>query len=528
MPYNTKFINEKKRIYGFATAPEVVMYSVSEKKKPVQHLIFGDYINLLPNKNQTEIQQHDGWIFVRGRGENGWIRGSQVQKERVLEVNFVDIGQGDGCHIVTPDDKQIIIDAGEEDNMYRFLSWRYNLRKHSNRMKDLTAIITHPDLDHYKGFQYLFEEGQLSFSKIYHNGIVERANDPVSSIGGHTLIGNSKFLADIIEDDNSLKTILNDDTKRGRKRYLNTLHKAISNISNKNVSFEMLHHKRKYVPGYEVDKPVSMEILGPVGETDKNGKLCLKYFSNIGETKNGHSVSIMLRIGKLKIFLGGDLNIKSENYLLKHYTNLNPESLKKKIKREDDPVKKEKLKMDLEDVVTKGRKVFESHIAKSCHHGSHHFTTEFLRSINSIATVISSGDNESHGHPRPDALGAFGKYGRGERPLIFSTELARSHKEVIKRPFQLRKRIRYFVSAIDKENDPVKKKKLQKKLDISLAKIERTVAVYGMINVRTDGEKVIICQKLERPRTAGQKWDIHELVYNEDIKDFEYKIKLKH
>ena len=49
-----------------------------------------------------------------------------------------------------------------------------------------------------------------------------------------------------------------------------------------------------------------------------------------------------------------------------------------------------------------------------------------------------------------------------------------------------------------------------------------------MINVRTDGKKVIICQKLEKARSKGQKWDIHELVFNPVLNDFEYKIKLNH
>ncbi len=37
---------------------------------------------------------------------------------------------------------------------------------------------------------------------------------------------------------------------------------------------------------------------------------------------------------------------------------------------------------------------------------------------------------------------------------------------------------------------------------------------YGMINLRTDGRKMIIAQKLERP-SGSSKWDIHQLEYSE-------------
>jgi hypothetical protein len=65
-------------------------------------------------------------------------------------------------------------------------------------------------------------------------------------------------------------------------------------------------------------------------------------------------------------------------------------------------------------------------IAKSCHHGSSDFTVEFMSLVSPWASVISSGDNESFSHPRADAIGCAGKYARGARPLVFSTELARS------------------------------------------------------------------------------------------------------
>jgi hypothetical protein len=48
-----------------------------------------------------------------------------------------------------------------------------------------------------------------------------------------------------------------------------------------------------------------------------------------------------------------------------------------------------------------------------------------------------------------------------------------------------------------------------------------------MINIRTDGEKVIVAQKLERP-SAGKGWDIHKLEWNNKTKEFEYRQYLKH
>ena len=513
----------KKSIYGFAVYPEVIMYDSASNGKAVQHLIFGDYINLLPDKQQ-EIKQSGDMIYARSRNENGWIKMNEVQKERILEINFVDIGQGDGCHIVTPDDRQIILDAGEEDNMHRFLSWRFNLRNKNNNVKDIIAIITHPDKDHYQGFKELFENTQLGFSHIYHNGIVERKDDK-GALGSFVKINNKKYLSDIIENDAAMKGILNDAAKRGDKHYPNTLFKALSNPANSNINFCMLNRDVGFVPGFEDDKQVSLEVLGPVCEADKSGKLCLKYFGSEGLTKNGHSVSIMLRIGRLKVFLGGDLNTQAENYLLNHYTGADPESLKKKLVKEKQPEKINELNNQLEELVKKGNAAFGADIAKSCHHGSHDFTSEFLRSINAIATVVSSGDNESYGHPRPDALGAIGKFGRGERPLIFSTELARSHKESIKKPYELKQSIKSISQAIDEETDVKKKQVLKEKLDSLLNDIEKSVAVYGMINVRTDGNKVIICQKLEKARDNAHKWDIHELIYNPAAKDFQYKIK---
>ena len=49
----------------------------------------------------------------------------------------------------------------------------------------------------------------------------------------------------------------------------------------------------------------------------------------------------------------------------------------------------------------------------------------------------------------------------------------------------------------------------EKRIEDALSVIERSVADYGMINLRTDGEKVLMAQRLERARAKKTRWDIH-------------------
>ena len=199
-------------------------------------------------------------------------------------------------------------------------------------------------------------------------------------------------------------------------------------------------------------------------------------------------------MGHLKILLGGDLNTKSEYYLIKKYTGIDIQAIKTELKRKKlSAEKRAALEAQLEEAIVKAREFLQVDIAKSCHHGSADFSIDFLKVLNPIATIISSGDNEPHCHPRPDTLGTIGKYSRGERSLIFSTELARSGKEFL----DLSKR---------RETDSTQ---------------ERVVTVYGMINVRTDGNQAIIAQKLEKVVNTT-KWDIHKLIWNEEKGEFEY------
>lgn len=533
----------------FVSKPDVYLRSNSSGGKKTNHLLLGDWLRVL------DTTPKDGSIKVRCRGDDGWLKTDEFTDKRALEINFVDIGQGDGCHIVTPDDDIILIDAGVGSNMNRFLSWRYNLRSRNvKRAPDFDedvseqepwqidhVVISHPDNDHYYGFLDVFENPKLKFDTIYHNGIVERPGgdetpglEHPDDLGGYANVNGKKYVWDIISTSKKMKELISNHP-RTRKQFLSTVRAGRNNSPG--VTFKALSvdldklENTSYMGPYDESASISLRILGPLaekithlGETRK----CLRRLGSEGVTKNGHSVILKLKYKHLSIMLGGDLNNQAQDFLLQHYTSVTSKasSLEKKVRKltakgngisdnEKNALKAALAKLDT--IVAEARAVFECDVTKACHHGSSHFVDTFLRGINATATVISSGDNESHAHPRPDALGAIGKHGRGERPLIFSTELARSTREftpIIKHYETLSD----YLRQIEETDDAQERKRLKKEME---EKQDRNVVVYGMITLRALDDHVVMAQKLEQPRDSGTKWDIHEMIYNENRGEFE-------
>jgi beta-lactamase superfamily II metal-dependent hydrolase len=530
-------------------------------KNAANHLILGDYLRYLG-------EQDADWIFVRSRNKNGWLKKDWITDKRMLEINFVDIGQGDGCHIVTPEDEIMLIDAGEGlglsgdggDNMFRFLNWRYNLRnrkvigvdgvtENSENVKppkDIDyAIISHPDLDHYYGFYNIFKNPKLLIKKVCHNGIVERPTKGIDKktwlydLGEKVTVTSDKkqtYLWDTVLTDTEMQGLIATN-KDSRKFYLKTLVAAKEN--NPNINFQFIDSSQEYLDHFRGSNPMHLKVLAPISEeVSKNDKTrrCLIKLGNEGETKNGHSIAFKLLFGKVSILLGGDLNSKSQDYIAQYYSKE-----KKKLSDLEDEIykielelsgskqlsilRRKKLEQELEEkrillnlIISKTKGVFKSDIAKACHHGASDVLDSFLHTIHPIATVISSGDNESHSHPRPDALGAFGKSSRGKRPLIFSTELARSTAE-----FSYPIKFYTLLKKLEQRMNEASTKKEREHYQLRMERLrDSNVAKYGMITVRTDGTQVIIAQKLEKKRSEGQKWDIYTLHWNEKLEEYEY------
>ncbi len=500
--------------HAFAGYPAAIIYDSPELKKPLKQLLWGDFVRLTGTRKGSTFP-------VYSRGVKGWMAGSEMQDDRLLEVAMIDVGQGDGCLIVTPDDKHILVDAGARDNLHRFLRWRYNKFRTSNLDgRDATPenpfefeaiVCSHPDADHYAGFDAILKEPNIRVGTIYHNGIFER--NGAQPMGPIAKQGRQSYLTELVEDTKHLDAFLANVSQWKRKKYATMIADAwksgrVGNIQNLGWDPQK---GGSFVPGYAANRPLSIQVLGPVLERVSGGK-ALRSFGSASKTKNGHSILLKLRLRNVTMILGGDLNIPSEELLLETHVGAALPSPRNHTARAK--------------FMEKARKVFQADIAKSCHHGSADFSSLFLEAVNPIATLVSSGDDEPYAHPRADTLGTIGRFGRGDRPLIFSTEVSRSGKETVTHPFQLRNNFRgAFDALVAAKTDKEREKAMKYAHSLVDSNIERSVATYGAIQIRTDGERAVIAYKIEAPRKKSEGWDIYLLEPDKKTKELRYLSK---
>lgn len=388
-------------------------------------------INKIQLGTYVAITDESGDFYkVTTAGPNGWMRRADLCENMGLKIFFLDVGQGDGA-LIEVGDLKILVDAGQGINMYSYLTkWQYTyLLKASKQVHIDYLFISHFDRDHFKGFIKIINDKRFSFGSVYFPGILKFAekNNPYNTGLGQTVKSNGITYLQTKTDD--LLSITNTDL------YNRDVKKFVVALKNAKAEGRIKKSKRLKAGDIPVSKTIeekkfSVEVLAPISEKI-NKRHSFVYWENESKTINGHSLVLKLGFDQRSVLLGGDLNSNAENYLIKKYGNKNP---------------------------------FMVDVAKSCHHGSSDFTEQFMQMVNPFATVISSGDNEIYAHPRADAIGCAGKYARGRRPLVYSTELARS----------------------------MSKKGL----------------LFGMINLRCNGVDIYMNQMKESGR-ASDIWDVY-------------------
>lgn len=483
---------------GYARGPLVYLYDRETRSRKRRQLLWGDWLRLGDDLGQ-------GWSEVHWGRETLAIHEQDVQSERLLELIFLDVGQGDGCILTTPEtgrnERIMIIDAGLGRNMNGYLEYRF--RDFKSKFRFHAAVLTHPDADHYRGFQPIFENEQISFEHVYHNGILERTGDdglgPVED----------GALTDIRASRSAARELYSNSENRGRKWYPELIWTALGSDRFGDISMLSTMHGtqeggRAWMPGFAPSNndELTIEILGPVPQRRAGGKIVLPVFGddvhssafNTGKTKNGHSILLRLQYRDFTILFGGDLNSPAEHYLMRHYGN-------------DGEAPTTAAEMDA--MIAKARRRFAADLMKACHHGSSDVTDEFLEATKPLAYVVSSGDEESHVHPRPDLLGLLGKKGRGPRPLILSTEMQRSTRE--REDEDLRRKLDRLKAEREDTEDSARLAEIDEAREEILDEVfKRNVGVYGAINLRTDGRKAVIAFRKERTRGTS-RWFAYEL-----------------
>jgi len=459
------------------------------RKKLLRTIAWGDEIAVL-KETSTHIeistiafrQQPDGSTlpepitgYIEPKKSSG-IKTADLMRplkdNDVLKVNFVDVQQGDGTVIESPDGKVVLVDGGDNQMFARYLAGRFRGTTPNNPKEVECIIVTHGDADHFAGLTKIFESETnkekrkrlfIQPKRVYHNGIVKRpskinkTNVPEDKLLGPTeKLDGQLFLVGL--EDNLLKVADSEMNQPFRD-----WKQALSQYNSRGkVAFRRLQFGDTEAFDFFNTRNLQIEVLGPL-TTPVNGKPALKFLGNppkgpkIGHeslsvkeegfkghsashTINGHSIVFRLVYGGFSYLFSGDLNDEASRFLAREHN--------------------------------RGSLNLKSEVFKVPHHGSADFSGAFVQAVSPVVSVVSSGDESARKeyiHPRATLMGALGKWARVPEPLIFVTELVAFFKE-------------------EKWSRPVDDKEYKKRGQFY--GFSRTA--YGIVKTRTDGKRLFV------------------------------------
>jgi beta-lactamase superfamily II metal-dependent hydrolase len=76
---------------------------------------------------------------------------------RILKVSFVDVQQGDGTVIETPNGHLILIDGGDNTLFARYLAQRFVGSSIKKPLEIDAIVVTHGDADHFAGLTEIYK-----------------------------------------------------------------------------------------------------------------------------------------------------------------------------------------------------------------------------------------------------------------------------------------------------------------------------------------------------------------------------------
>ncbi|MEP6835084.1 MAG: MBL fold metallo-hydrolase, partial [Gemmatimonas sp.] len=480
------------------TAP---LYKGATGSERVLNLLWGDGVRIL-EAGATRTK-------VRARGRIGFVANSALGDVSLLEVYFIDVGQGDGILIRTPDGRHIMIDGGYDrsgqptgKNAADFVDWKF-FKDYGLKQIHLDAMLaSHCDADHYGGLSDLLNVEQIAeldaqdvrVDAFYHAGVAWWINPTTKKRWLGAVTPDKKFLTQLMNDRPQIAAALatgaNPKLQGDWADFMGHVTKA-KTLTDEPTLIKRLSQTDQFVPGFVAGPgTVSLRVLAPFESTINSAPALHNFSSAADKNTNGNSLLLRLDYGRARILLTGDLNSDSQRALLNDYIG--------------------------------SRLEFQCDVAKACHHGSDDVSYEFLSAMRPAVTVISSGDEEGHDHPRPAIVAASATTGYLEiqndeivTPLVYSTELARSLSMGRVSKVTLHDPTGDKTVATDQLKTISVEAKVTKAGDLNPTTVTRTLdrtmivagLIYGLVNVRTDGHTILCATLNEKDET----WNIKKV-----------------
>ena len=248
------------------------VYTSSKGTKVLLEALWGDYIELVSN---TKV---NGRYKVNVRwAKNVYIKADDIGDEPLLELYFIDVGQGDGVLIVTPERKHILIDGGYKRSKQPhgksaadFVDWKFKKEYKQNTIELDAMISSHCDADHYGGLWDLLSKEEsarreldttkTTVKSFYHAGISWWKNDKKSRFLGDETGG---VMHDLLTGKTSIKNGLKQNADLKLQGEWADFLKCIvsSDAEVKRLAYNP-DKSFKYIEGFEDDKDTTIKILG--------------------------------------------------------------------------------------------------------------------------------------------------------------------------------------------------------------------------------------------------------------------------
>jgi beta-lactamase superfamily II metal-dependent hydrolase len=417
------------------------------------------------------IKPQDGYGYLKRKLSVPGAGSREVTADpasvKVLRVDFVDVQQGDGAVIETPEGKVLTVDGGDNQLFARYLAGRFRGTSAAEPLEIEAMVVSHGDADHFAGLTEIHDSEGLSDSqaykrlfahprRVYHNGLVKRPSSApeLQSFGTTVTVGDQVLVTELADDllavpDSSMNT------------YFRAWKKALRAWSDRSGPIEFRHLAAGDDDAFDflAGEAIEVEVLGPL-PTTANGTTGLLFLGepatgpvighppdepvsfgghSASHTINGHSIVLRLRFGAWRFLLAGDLNAQAEQRLTAGH-NLG--------------------ELDL-----------RSEVFKVPHHGSADYSRSFLQAVSPLVSVVSSGDESARKeyiHPRATLMSALGRWSRDGAPVTFVTELVAFFEQegwvTVPASGSAAKRSFYAFSR----------------------------AAFGLVRARTDGERLLV------------------------------------